>query len=237
MMAKHETLCIIMARGGSKRIPRKNIRSFCGRPMISWPIRAAQQASLFSSIIISTEDAEIAEVAQQYGASMPFLRPAKLADDFSTTADVVSHALQEVQKTLKHPPEYCCVLYGTSALITPTWLQQGLEQMQQTKCELVMAVAEYAHPIERSLQFNEDRTVFYRQPEFVSTRTQDIVPSYHDLGLVYWFSPQAFLQHGGKSFLPLTKSAIVIPRTAAVDIDNEEDWFFAEQMAKAQGLG
>ncbi|WP_338033311.1 pseudaminic acid cytidylyltransferase [Desulfovibrio mangrovi] len=229
-------LCIVMARGGSKRVPRKNIRPFCGRPMVEWPIRAALESGVFSSVIMSTEDAEIARVAEACGASIPFLRPAHLADDFSTTADVLLHALQRLRQSSGTLPQYCCCLYGTSALVTPQFLRKGLEQLSTRRCELVMAVAEYAHPIERSLQFSDDGTVFYRQPEFVSVRTQDIKPSYHDLGLFYWFSTEAFLREGGTSFLPLSKSAIVVPRSVAVDIDTEEDWAFAELVARSQGL-
>ena len=235
-MKSPDALCVVMARGGSKRVPRKNVRPFCGRPMIAWPLKAAQESGLFSSIIISTEDAEIADVALQCGAHELYARPASLADDFASTADVLLHVLQLWQAEHSVLPKSCCCLYGTSALVTARWLRLGMEQLHRNGTELVMAVTEYPHPIERSLQFHEDGTVYYRQPEFVSARTQDIKPSYHDIGLFYWFSPEAFMRHGGKSFLPLTKGAVIVPRTAAVDIDSEEDWMVAEQLAKAQGL-
>ncbi len=234
MLTSFAPLCIVMARGGSKRVPRKNVRHFCGKPMIAWPVQAAVSSQLFSSVVVSTEDAEIAAVGQQYGAQVPFMRPHEIADDFATTTGVLKHALLAIQTLEGSLPQYCCCLYGTSAMVTSEWLKEGYEKMQKTKAQCIYAVTEYAHPLERSLQFAKDGLIQYRYPEYVSTRTQDIEPSYHDIGLFYWFDVQAFLSKGGESFLPLRKSAVIVPRIAAVDIDTETDWEYAEKIMQSQ---
>lgn len=227
----NKPLCILMARGGSNRVPRKNVRLFCGLPMIAWATRAACTSEIFTSVIISTDDSEIANVAIQFGATQPFQRPKNLADEFTDTASVLKHALETLYKDGQNLPAYCCCAYGTSAMLTPTLLAEGHTKLVATASECVMAVVEYAHPIERAVQFDTQGELFYRQAEFAPIRTQDITPSYHDIGLFYWFSVAAFLKYGGKSFVPLKKNAIIVPRTAAMDIDTEEDWAIAELLA------
>lgn len=222
------SIALILARGGSKRVPRKNVRSFCGLPMIAWVSRAASSSRMFSYVAISTDDAEIAATAAQYGAVQYFQRPKSLADEYTDTATVLKDALEALQEQGRILPAYCCCLYGTSALVTPELLADGYKKITTTSCEVVMAVAEYPHPIERALQFSAQGELYYRQPEFVPKRTQDIKPSYHDVGLFYWFSVRAFFKHGGTSFVPLKKTAIIVPRSCAVDIDTEEDWRIAE---------
>lgn len=226
-------LCIITARGGSKRVPRKNVRMFCGLPMIAWPTRAAVASGLFSEVIISTEDQEIATVAMQYGARQPFVRPVELADDFSGTGDVLQHALETLAKS-RDLPRYCCCLYGTSVMVTPEILRTARKLAEETEC--VMGICEYPQPVERRLVKNENGDISYAQIEGARKRTQDCEKSYFDIGLLYYFNIDAFLNAGQKSFIPLRKKGLPISRTFAADIDTEQDLAFAEMLAKYNGL-
>jgi N-acylneuraminate cytidylyltransferase len=228
------SIALIMARGGSQRIPRKNTRPFLGLPMVVWPVRAAAASGIFGQVVISTEDEEIAGIAVQEGAQRPFVRPEKLADAFSNTADVIRHALTELQARNGTMPAYCCCLYGTAYATTPEMLRQGQALLAMPGTELVMGAIQYSHPIERALTIDEEGTAAYRQPGFVLRRTQDLQPSYYDAALFYWLDSQAFLAKGGNSFLPLAKRLLVVTRLAAMDIDTEEDWAFAEQLARHQ---
>jgi len=236
-ISDHKNLAIIIARGGSKRIPRKNTRLFLGRPMVAWPMAHAVTSNLFSHIIISTDDQEIAGIAIASGAAMHGMRPAALSNDYATTADVLNYELECLKKREGRLPDLCCCLYGTSALAFPHILRQGRDALKEKGSEFLMAVVQYGHPIERALFFDESGLVQYRQPEFAATRTQDIKPSYYDSGLFYWFCPEAFLRHGGKNFACLRKTAIVVSLHHSVDIDTEEDWGLAEILAERNGLG
>jgi N-acylneuraminate cytidylyltransferase len=236
-MNTSDVIAFIHARGGSKRIPRKNIRLFCGKPMVAWPIVHACASGLFKEVIISTDDQAIADTAVQAGASFYGFRPAELSDDHAGTAEVLYYDLQCYIERTGTLPMSCCCLYGTSALALPSLLQQGYSALQNSTAELLMAVLPYAHPIERALHFDAAGLLQYCQPEFVLKRTQDIEPSYHDSGMFYWFIPDAFFRHGGKSFAPLRKKGLVVSPRAAVDIDTEEDWELAEIIAHKIGLG
>ena len=236
VMQNNQNLAIVMARGGSKRIPHKNARLFLGRPMVAWPVAHAVASDLFSHIIISTDDQEIADAAIAAGAVIYGLRPAALSNDHATTADVLNYELECFKKREGRLPDLCCCLYGTSALAFPNILRQGYDVLKEKVSDFLMAVIPYGHPIERALYFGDSGMTHYRQPEFVATRTQDIKPSYHDSGLLYWFRPEAFFLHGGTSFAPLRKTAIIVSPRQAVDIDTEDDWKFAEILAKEHGL-
>lgn len=230
----NDHLCIILARGGSKRVPRKNIRPLAGKPLVQWPVTAAVQSGLFRHVLISTEDEEIAAAAVAAGAEYPFPRPRHVADDFSTTADVVRVTLEQWKNHGAPLPEYCCCLYGTSVFATPGHLNAARKLLSPV--EFVMAVTEYAHPIQRALAIAESGALTYVTPEFSATRTQDCPKTYHDIGLLYYFSVPAFLRHGATSFVPLEKRALVLPRTCAMDIDTEEDLLLAELMARHNGF-
>ncbi len=230
------TFAIIMARGGSKRIPRKNARHFCGRPMVTWPVAHAVASCLFSHLVISTDDDEIADVAVAAGATMHGLRPAEFGNDHATTADVLQYELECFKQREGMLPELCCCLYGTSAMAFPETLRQGVNTLLAGDAEMLMAVIPYGHPIERALYIDDFGLAEYRQPEFALTRTQDIRPSYHDSGLLYWFRPEAFLRHGGTSFAPLRKTVLIVSPRQVVDIDTEEDWTLAETLAERHGL-
>jgi N-acylneuraminate cytidylyltransferase len=236
-MQNSTALAVIMARGGSKRVPRKNARPFLGRPMAAWPVAHAVVSGLFAHIVISTDDREIADAAGAAGAAIHGLRPAMFSDDHATTADVLRYELEGFKKREGTLPDLCCCLYGTSALAFPDLLRRGRDALQERNAEILMAVIPYGHPIERALCFDDAGLIHYRQPEFVPVRTQDIRPSYHDSGLLYWFRPEAFFRHGGDSFAPLRKTALVVSPRQAVDIDTEEDWELAEILAGRHGLG
>ena len=223
----NSSCCIILARGGSKRIPRKNVRNFCGLPMVAWPVQHAVKTHLFSEVVISTDDKDIAVTARRYGASFFSLRPEALSNDFASTVDVLQYELAKIQKRTGTLPAFCCCLYGTSVFASPLILQQAYEKIADSDCELLMALVEYSHPIERALQISDSGEAVYRQPAFVASRTQDIKPSYHDSAMFYFFRTQAFFDSGA-SFLAMKKAAIVVPKSAVVDIDTEEDWRLAE---------
>lgn len=233
----HDAIAIILARGGSKRVPRKNMRRFHGKPMVRWPIEHAIASGLFKEILISTDDQEIANMAKQSGASFHTLRPATLSGDHATTVDVLRYELESYSKREGCLPKLCCCLYGTSASVTTQLLGDALQALIQTNAHLAMAVIRYRHPIERALCFDADGLVYYRQPAFIPTRTQDIPPSYHDAGLFYFFDVRAFMASNDSSFFPLKKTAIEVSGNAVVDIDTEEDWDIAELLAGKNMLG
>ncbi len=228
-----QDLCIVMARGGSKRVPRKNVRLLEGEPLVSWPVRAAVASNLFQEVVISTDNEEIAQAAIAAGAIFPFRRPDSVSDDYSNTADVLRVALSQWERASGSLPDFCCCLYGTSAFVKPSDLHTAKALLASTEC--VMAVTPYEHPIQRAITLTQDNCIHYIQPEFVKSRTQDCPPTYHDVGLLYYFSTKAFFAAGAKSFLPLRLKAVVVPRTIAIDIDTEEDWAIAEALASLQG--
>lgn len=224
-----DAIALILARGGSKRIPRKNIRNFCGLPMIAWPIRVALASGLFSQVIVSTDDKEIAAVAKEHGAQCPELRPAFLSDDFSTTADVL-HYLFKGLRAEGNLAKSCCCLYGTSAFLTADLLLKGNNLLQMQNTEVVMAVTEYPHPIERALLQNEEGFLHYFHADSASLRTQDCAVAYHDIGLLYWLDIQSFLASENNCLSNMSIRPLFVPRHLAIDIDTEDDWMIAESL-------
>ena len=224
-------LCVIPARGGSKRIPRKNIREFCGRPMIAWSIEAAQASSCFDQIIVSTDDDEIADVAREWGAEVPFNRPAELSDDHAGTTPVIAHAVQWHQ-ALGHELTAVCCLYATAPFVKPADIKQGLEWLEQAAAEcFVFTATAYASPIQGALRLDEASGEAHMwQPEQFSKRSQDLEPAYHDAGQFYWGRPKAWLQSGN---LFEGSKPLVLPRWRVQDIDTEDDWTQAELMRPA----
>ena len=214
-------LCIIPARGGSKRIPRKNIRPFLGKPIIAYSIEAALSSGLFTDVIVSTDDEEIAAVARQYGASVPFLRSAKNADDHATLADVVNEVLTQFPDQY----QYACCLLSTAPLVTAQQLQSAYDTMISKGFKTVRPVVQFSYPIQRALQMNTDGTVDWFYPEYAKTRSQDLPAAYHDAGQFYWM-------HANEGLAPDNRGAIIIPDTHAQDIDSEEDWKLAEMKFK-----
>jgi pseudaminic acid cytidylyltransferase len=224
-------LCVIPARGGSKRIPRKNIREFCGKPMIAWSIEAAQASACFDQIIVSTDDAEIADVARQWGAEVPFKRPGKLADDFAGTTPVVAHAVQWHQDHGQEPSAVCC-LYPTAPFVEPGDIKKGLDLLLQVAVDrFVFTATSYSSPVQRALRLDPvNGEAHMRQPEQFSMRSQDLEPAYHDAGLFYWGRPQAWLNSDN---LFEASQLLLLPRWRVQDIDTIEDWIMAEFLYKA----
>jgi pseudaminic acid cytidylyltransferase len=218
-------IALIPARGGSKRIPRKNIRPFRGRPMIAWSIAAAQAAVCFDRIFVSTDDQEIAQVASLHGADVPFLRPAHLADDQTTTKAVVLHTLQWCEQQ-GLPVEAVCCLYATAPFVQPADLAKAARLLEQAPPHsFVFTATSFPFPIQRAIRINPDGRSEMFQPENFNTRSQDLEEAYHDTGQFYWGRPAAW-ENSANLFddaLPL-----VLPRWRVQDIDTEEDWQRAE---------
>lgn len=218
------TVAIITARGGSKRIPRKNIRLFLGKPIIAYVIQAALESGLFDEVMVSTDDAEIADIAQQYGASIPFLRQPKTSDDFATTADVLQEVLNQYAGQ-GHLFEYACCLYPTAPFVTSNLLKQAFTKLTEHRFDTVYPVQPFSFPIQRAVRLHDSKVAWFN-PEHALTRSQDLEPAFHDAGQFYFFNVAAFR----KSHRLITDNAggIVISELDAHDIDNETDWQIAE---------
>ena len=222
-------LAVIPARGGSKRIPRKNIKEFHGKPMIAWSIQAALNSSCIDEVWVSTDDEEIAAIAQTYGAKVPFIRPAHLSDDFSTTADVMQHAVQECQIQYQQLPDYVCCLYATAPFVQQQDLLQGFELIQSKDLDYVFSATNYSFPIQRAIKIDSDGKVNMFSPEFFNTRSQDLEEAWHDAGQFYWGTAQAWLQKH-TVFSP-NSNIISLPSYRVQDIDTLSDWHRAEMIA------
>ena len=222
-------LAVIPARGGSKRIPRKNIKEFHGKPMIAWSIQAALNSSCIDEVWVSTDDEEIAAIAQTYGAKVPFIRPAHLSDDFSTTADVMQHAVQECQIQYQQLPDYVCCLYATAPFVQQQDLLQGFELIQSKDLDYVFSATNYSFPIQRAIKIDSDGKVNMFSPEYFNTRSQDLVEAWHDAGQFYWGTAQAWLQKH-TVFSP-NSNIISLPSYRVQDIDTLSDWHRAEMIA------
>ena len=223
-------LAVIPARGGSKRIPRKNIRDFCGRPVIAYSIETALQCGLFDAVIVSTDDEEIAATAKQYGATIPFIRPAELADDFTGTNTIVKHAVEWYQHHAERP-EFACCIYATAPLLLAEYIQQGFEKLQQHDSDYAFSVSHYDFPVQRALRLQEDGRLSAIYPEHINARSQDLEDAWHDAGQFYWGKAQAFIDE-----IPMMTGhavGIPLPRYRVQDIDTEEDWRQAELMYQA----
>ncbi|MER2492160.1 pseudaminic acid cytidylyltransferase [Catenovulum sediminis] len=226
-------IAIIPARGGSKRIPKKNIRPFAGKPLIAHSIQVAQQAKIFDHIMVSTDSDEIAEVARAYGAEVPFIRPENLADDFTGTRPVTNHAIQYYLKqgiNLK----YACCIYATAPLLTAEYLTQGYQALQAQKDKaFAFSVCTFPFPVQRALkQHNTGVTAMF--PESIGKRSQDLEEAFHDAGQFYWGKVEDYLSK--KGMFSEHSVPIMMPRFLVQDIDTLEDWHTAELMYKAHQL-
>ena len=218
-------LAVIPARGGSKRIPRKNIRTFCGKPMIAWSIAAAKLSGLFEQIIVSTDDAEIAEVARHYGAKVPFVRPKEISDDYTGTTPVIGHATQWALDQGFDVTAVCCI-YATAPFIQIDDLKHGLEALHTGDWNYSFTVTDYASPIFRSFKQTAEGGLEMFFPEYFETRSQDLPAALHDAAQFYWGRPMAWID--GKKIFGRHSKPIVIPRWRVQDIDNWDDWQRAE---------
>ncbi|ADZ89909.1 pseudaminic acid cytidylyltransferase [Marinomonas mediterranea] len=220
-------IAIIPARGGSKRIPRKNIKLFYGKPMIAYSIEAALESGCFDKIIVSTDDNEIAGIARQYGAQVPFIRPAKIADDYATTLDVIAHALKWCADDGMVITNACCI-YATAPFISASSLKEGLAALSDETVCYAFSATSYAFPIQRAIKIDKECRVDMFQPEYLNTRSQDLEEAYHDAGQFYWGKAQVFLEK--RAIFDSNSKAVLLPRKRVQDIDTQEDWELAEAL-------
>ena len=223
------SIAIIPARGGSKRIPRKNIKLFCSKPLIAYSIEVALESGLFSRVIVTTDDEEIAKVAREYGAETPFIRPKELSDDFSTSGDAVTHALEYLHAEGEEF-EYICTLYATAPFIQAGYLKEGYEVLKNSDAKMAFSVTSMPFPIQRTFKITKEGRCQMFTPEHFTARSQDLEEAYQDAGQFYWenvnkkFSDIPF----GEESIP-----IVLPRELVQDIDTPEDFRRAELMYTA----
>jgi N-acylneuraminate cytidylyltransferase len=217
-------LAIIPARGGSKRIPRKNIKDFLGKPIIAYSIEAAIKSELFDEIMVSTDDEEIAEVAIKYGANVPFLRSPINSTDQSTTLDVLLEVMDVYAQLKNLKFDYSCCLYATAPLIKPYHLNKGFKLLKNSDFTTIFPVVKFAYPIWRSIRIDENNKAQMLWPEFSNTRTQDLSEAYHDAGQWYWFKPELIKN----SLISENAGSIILSESEVQDIDNLSDWNIAE---------
>jgi len=221
-------IAIITARGGSKRIPRKNIKNFLGVPIIKYSIDAALQAGCFDEVMVSTDDMEIAEIAMSYGAKVPFFRSETTSNDYATTADVIKEVIDEYIKRGYSFEHFCCV-YPTAPFVTSDKLRMAMKMLLETGADSVLPVTQFSYPIQRALKI-ENGVVKMIWPENYIARSQDLMPAYHDCGQFYCMKTKSFLEQ--KIVFAKYTVPIIIPESEVQDIDNEEDWKVAEMKYK-----
>lgn len=222
-------IAIIPARGGSKRIPKKNIKLFHGKPLIAYSIETALQSELFSEVVVSTDDTEIAEVAKSYGASVPFVRPKELSDDFTGTGAVVAHAKEWLLQNGR-AFDYLCTLYATAPLLDAIYLQEGFERLVNSDAKYAFSCTSMPFPIQRTFKITQEKCCEMFWPENFAKRSQDLEPAYQDAGQFYWnrLSKKSDQLIFGHDSIP-----IILPRHLVQDIDDEEDWIRAEWLYKS----
>ena len=223
-------VAVIPARGGSKRIPRKNIRPFGGRPMLAWPLATALECGLFARVIVSTDNPELAQVARELGAEVPFTRPADLADDHSGTGAVMAHAARWLQDQGELPPVLCCI-YPTAPFLAGEDLKRGLELLLAGDWSYVISATTYCAPVYRGFQQRVDGGLEMLFAQHAASRSQDLPQVLHDAAQFYWGRAEAWLQQ--RPGLAADSTAVLVPRWRVQDIDDEEDWRRAELMAPA----
>lgn len=223
-------LAIIPARGGSKRIPRKNIKSFCGKPMIAYSIEAAIESRIFDKIVVSTDDEEIAKIAKNHGAIVPFIRPKELSDDHTATIPVIAHAIHATCKDIEDIEAVCCI-YATAPFVQPRYIKEGYEKLIETQSLYAFSATSFPFPIQRAIRLTKEGKVEMFSPENFATRSQDLEEAYHDAGQFYWGTPQAWCER--EIIFAPHSTAVLLPRHLVQDIDTPEDWIRAELMYKA----
>lgn len=228
-------VAVIPARGGSKRIPRKNIREFHGKPMIAWSIEAAKGSGLFDRVLVSTDDAEIADLARGLGAEVPFVRPAELANDHAGTLPVIRHAVRFLLDRGDDVEAACCI-YATAPFLRREYLAEGLDALREDpELEFAFSVVSFGFPIFRAVKLDGEKRTRMFWPEHELTRSQDLEPAYHDAGQFYWGTRAAWL--GRERIFSSRSRGVVLPPHLVQDIDTPEDWERAEWMAKALSHG
>ncbi len=225
------SIAIIPARGGSKRIPRKNMKKFCGKPMLVWSIEAAHASGLFDAILVSTDDEEIASLAEANGAEAPFRRPAELADDRTPILPVVVHAIRWTEEH-RGPVRLACSISATAPFLQSSFLHEGFDLLEaHPDAAFTFGVTSFAFPIFRSIKINADGAVSMFWPEHELTRSQDLPQAWHDAGQFYWGRKDAFLNNAG--IFSAHSYPVILPRHQVQDIDTPEDWEMAEKLFRA----
>ncbi len=223
-------LCIIPARGGSKRIANKNIKNFCGKPIIAWSISAAIKSNIFDKIVVSTDNHEIAEISKRYGAEVPFTRPKSISDDFTGTIPVIQHGIKWINSNYQKV-DYVCCIYATAALIEHNYIQLGFKRLIEQKASFAIAVTNFPYPIQRSLKLNKNQNIEMMNPKNFKKRSQDLEDFFHDAGQFYWGKASSWLNT--ESIFNENSIPIFLPRYKAQDIDTLEDWEQAEILFKS----
>lgn len=220
------SVALIPARGGSKRIPRKNIKNFCGKPIIAYSIETALKSGCFDKVIVSTDDDEIAAVAKEYGAEVPFLRPEDISNDFATTKDVINHFLDYLKKN-DYNYDYLCTIYATAPLLKETYLIEGYNKLKNSDVVNVFSCTTMPFPIQRTFKLNHNDRCEMFWPENFNSRSQDLEEAYQDAGQFYWRNLKI---DSTKNMFGSDSAGVVIPRHFVQDIDTLEDWERAEYM-------
>ncbi len=223
-------LCVIPARGGSKRIPRKNIKAFLGKPIIAYSIETALESGCFDKVIVSTDDEDIANIARHYGAEVPFVRPKALSNDFAGTLPVIKQAIEWIEADGEQVDWVCC-LYATAPFVQTKQLKAAFEQLQQTQADYCFTVTTFGTPIQRAFRVTEQQRLEMFHPENFHKRSQDLEEAFHDAGQFYWGHPEAFKQE--RVIYSKCSSPYRLPRYLVQDLDTEEDWIRAELMYQA----
>jgi N-acylneuraminate cytidylyltransferase len=220
-------VAIIPARGGSKRIPRKNIKPFFGKPIIAWSIEAAIASACCESVIVSTDDAEIAEIAMRFGAQVPFVRPKELANDHAGTIPVIRHAVEWLCQNRVMPANVCCI-YATAPFVRAEDIRRGLQSLQEQQCNFAFSATSFPYPIQRAIRIDARGYAAMVHPEHFATRSQDLDEMYHDAGQFYWGTASAWMT--GASIFDGGAHVVQLPRERVQDIDTIEDWTRAERL-------
>ncbi len=218
-------LAVITARGGSKRIPQKNIKDFCGKPIIAYTIKAALDSNIFDEVMVSTDSEEIKQIALDYGANVPFMRSARTSDDYATTEDVIMEVVTAYRREGKEYPYVCC-LYPTAPFITPDILKEAMRIMEEKKPSVVIPVVQFSYPPQRCFIINDEGYAQFKYPEYVRTRSQDLEKEYHDAGQFYVYDVEKLFEKKGiieDDFYPIVLSEVMVQ-----DIDTLDDWKLAE---------
>lgn len=230
-MAKN-AIAVIPARGGSKRIPKKNIKDFFGKPLIAYSIEVALESKLFEKVIVTTNDKEIAEVAQKYGAEVPFLRPKELSDDFTGTTEVVNHAVNYLENQ-GEKYEYICTIYATAPFLEAKYLIKGYEALKDSDAINAFSATSMPFPIQRTFKLDKNGRCEMFMPQYYMTRSQDLEEAYQDAGQFYWTHRERQLQSANTVVFSDISIPIILPRYLVQDIDTLEDWQRAEYMYEA----
>lgn len=225
MTDRKAALCVITARGGSKRIPRKNIKDFCGKPIMAYSIEAALESHLFDEVMVSTDDDEIAEVAREYGAAVPFMRSAATSDDFATSADVLAEVLAEYRARDRGFGLLCC-LYPTAPFVTSEELGRAAAMFEDPACDSIVAVTEFDFPPQRAFLLGEGGAIAWERPEFALARSQDLPLLVHDAGRFYFARTKAW--ETARSFMTPGVRGLAVDPALVQDIDTQSDWVIAE---------